>query len=185
MTTPLHFDPTAQQLTGPAGMLSIQPTDESARRFLMLVEGQCLKNNVATIAQKYGYCRQRYYQILAAFKRGGLPALQPQKTGPKSHYRRTDQAVKQVLRYRFLDPEASPAVIAQKLRQTHFPISLRSVNRVIADFGLQKKTLHPEPQKPAAFAAHPKHRSTATPPARRRYQPGTAGPPTAGRQGLG
>ena len=32
-------------------------------------------------------------------------------------------------------------VIAQKLRQTGFPISTRSVERVIGDFGLQKKTL--------------------------------------------
>ena len=177
----LHFEPSAQQLTGPAGRLSIQPHDELARRFLMLVEGQCLENTVATLAPKYGCCRQRYDQILAAFERGGLPALQPQKTGPKSPYRRTDQAVKQILRNRFLDPEASPAVIAQKLRQTQFPISLRSVNRVIADYGLQKKTLRPQPPTTAAMAAHPKHRPAAAPPARRRHQPGTAGPATAGR----
>ena len=42
---------------------------------------------------------------------------------------------------RFLDPQASTAVIAQKLRQTGLPISNRSVERVIAEFGLQKKTL--------------------------------------------
>jgi len=47
------------------------------------------------------------------------------------------------MRHRFLDPEASADVIAQKLRQTHFPISRRSVQRTIADLGLQKKTLHP------------------------------------------
>jgi len=62
---------------------------------------------------------------------------------PKSNYRRTQQAVLQVMRHRFLDPEASADVIAQKLRQTHFPISRRSVQRTIADLGLQKKTLHP------------------------------------------
>src|SRR6266571_546375 len=123
MNTALQFDPNAHQLTGPAGVLQLEPTDELAHRFLMLVEGECLQANVATVAQKYGYCRQRYYQILDAFERGGLPALQPQKTGPKSNYRRTDQAVRQVLRYRFLDPESSPDVIAQKLRQTRFPIS--------------------------------------------------------------
>jgi transposase len=181
MNTPLQFDPTAHQLSGPAGSLPIEPTDELARRFLMLVEGQCLAANITTIAQKYGYCRQRYYQILAAFERGGLPALQPQKTGPKSAYRRTDQAVRQVLRYRFLDPESSPDVIAQKLRQTHFPISRRSVQRVIADYGLQKKTLRPQPQKPAALAAHAKQRKTTTAPTRRPRQPGAPGPTTPGR----
>lgn len=181
MNTPLQFDPTAHQLTGSAGSLPIEPTDELARRFLMLVEGQCLAANITTLAQKYGYCRQRYYQILAAYQRGGLPALQPQKTGPKSAYRRTDQAVRQVLRYRFLDPESSPDVIAQKLRQTHFPISLRSVQRVIADYGLQKKTLRPQPPKPAALAAHSKQRKTTKAPTRRPRQPGAPSPTTPGR----
>jgi hypothetical protein len=107
----------------------------------MLLEGQCLEQNIAVVAEKYGYCRQRYYQLLDAFQQGGIPALQPKKTGPKSNYRRTDEAVRQVLRHLFLDPEASAHVVAQKLRQTHWAISVRSVQRVIADFGLQKKTL--------------------------------------------
>jgi hypothetical protein len=181
MNPTLHFDPKAHQLTGPAGSLPIEPADHLARRFLMLVEGQCLQANVATLAPKYGCCRQRYYQILDAFERGGLPALQPQKTGPKSNYRRTDQAVRQVLRYRFLDPESSPDVIAQKLRQTHFPISRRSVQRVIADYGLQKKTLRAQPQKPASAAARSKRRKATAPPTRRPRKPGTAGPTTLGR----
>ena len=83
--------------TIPTGSLPISDSDPLASRFLMLVEGECLDDNVAAIAQKYGYCRQRYYQILHAFQQGGLPALQPQKTGPKSNYRRTDQAVRQIL----------------------------------------------------------------------------------------
>jgi hypothetical protein len=146
MNTFLQFDPQTHQLTGPTGSLPISDSDPLASRFLMLVEGECLDDNVAAIAQKYGYCRQRYYQILHAFQQGGLPALQPQKTGPKSNYRRTDQAVRQILRYLFLDPEASPEVMAQKLRQTHFQISLRSVQRVIADYGLQKKLYRLNPQ---------------------------------------
>ena len=51
--------------------------------------------------------------------------------------------VLKVIRHRFLDPEASPEVIAQKLRQTQHSLSIRSVQRVIADYGLQKKTLRP------------------------------------------
>jgi hypothetical protein len=115
----------------------------------MLVEGECLEKNISAVAQKHGYCRQRYYQLLERFKAGGLSALEFLKTGPKSNYRRTDQVVRQVLRYRFLDPDASAEVITQKLRQTHFPISQRSVHRVIADYGLQKKTLRTQSQKPA------------------------------------
>ena len=139
MNSTLQFNPAAHQLTGPAGSLAIAPDDKLARRFLMLLEGQCLQENIVTVVQKYGYCRQRYYQLLAAFQHDGLAALQPKKTGPKSNYRRTEQVVRQVLRYIFLDTDASAQVVAQKLRQTHFSISLRSVRRIIADYGLQKK----------------------------------------------
>ena len=51
-----------------------------------------------------------------------------------------NEVVRQVIRHRFLDPEASPAVIAQKLSQAGWIISIRSVERVIEQFGLQKKT---------------------------------------------
>jgi hypothetical protein len=183
MQTSLYFDPTANQLTGPAGALSIAPEDALARRFLMLLEGQCLEQNIGAVAQKYGYCRQRYYQLLEAFQHGGVPALRPKKTGPKSNYRRTEAAVRQVLRHLFLDPEASPAVVVQKLRQSHHAISLRSVQRVIADYGLQKKTLRPQPRQgpyPGSFggATH------SGPPAGRRRRPPerrTGGPSTVGR----
>jgi len=56
--------------------------------------------------------------------RGGLPALWPHQPGPKSNYRRTPAVVNQVLRHRFLDPDASAEVIAQKLRQSHLPVGV-------------------------------------------------------------
>lgn len=159
MEPKLNFNPDTHQLTGPAGSLNMLANDTPVCRFLMLMEGECLHDNIAAVAAKYGYCRQRYYQLLEQFKLGGLQALQTQKTGPKSNYRRTDQAVRQVLRYLFLDPDASAAVVVQKLRQTNFRISLRSVRRIIADYGLQKKTLsaQPSPQGPATAAGRTKH----------------------------
>ena len=66
--------------------------------------------------------------------------LLSQKRGPKHNYRRTDEVIRQVIRHRFLDPDASAEVIAQKLRQCGLSISTRSVERVIEQFGLQKKT---------------------------------------------
>lgn len=153
--TPLQFDPQTHRLLGPAGALPVPPSDVQTHRFLMLVEGECLEANIATIAEKYGYCRQRYYQLLDDFKEGGVTALLPHRTGPKSNYRRTDQVIRQVLRHRFLDPDASAEVIAQKLRQTQFHISLRSVHRILADYGVQKKTLPPQPANSTAPSAHP------------------------------
>jgi hypothetical protein len=181
MTATLKFDPQAHQVSGPAGALHVAPSDEQAHRFLMLLEGQCLESNVLLVAQHYGFSRQRYYQLLEAYKTGGLPALQPQKTGPRSNYRRTDQAVRQVLRYLFLDPDASPEVITQKLCQTNFPISLRSVHRIIADYGLQKKTLRTQPQERAPTRAHAARRKKNPPGPGRPPQRGTGSAPTPGR----
>jgi transposase len=169
----LDFNPDSRQLTGPSGSLNLLPEDPAADHFLMLLEGECLHPNVGAVAAKYGYCRQRYYQLLHRFKTGGLQALQTRKTGPKHNYRRTDEAVRQVLRHMFLDPDASAAVVAQKLRQTHFPISLRSVRRIIADYGLQKKTLSTQPpaQKPAAAGLRPKLPPPPASGSRRRPKP--------------
>ena len=75
-----------------------------------------------------------------AIKEHGAIALRSQKRGPKSNYRRTEEVVRQIIRHRFLDPDASADVIAQKLRQCGLAISTRSVERVIEEFGLQKKT---------------------------------------------
>ena len=44
------------------------------KKQIPIVEGECLDDNVTAISQKYGYRRQRYYQILHAFQQGGLPA---------------------------------------------------------------------------------------------------------------
>ena len=82
---------------------------------------------------------QRYYQLLELFEQAGAQALASAKRGSRSNYRRTDEVVRQIIRYRFLDPDSSPEVIAQKLRQCGYPISASSVKRVIAQFGLQKK----------------------------------------------
>ena len=92
-------------------------------------------------ARKFGYTKQRYYQLRDLFLEVGAQGLQSRKRGPKTHYRRTAEVVRQVIRHRFLDPQASAEVIAQKLTQSGWTISIRSVQRVIEEFGLQKKTL--------------------------------------------
>jgi hypothetical protein len=109
----------------------------------MLIEGECEGLGPGKAAQKYDFTRQRYYQILATFLAEGAEGLRLQSPGPKTDYRRTDQVVRLVIRCRFLDPDSSPAVIAQKIRQQRHPISQRSIERIIADYGLQKKTLQP------------------------------------------
>ena len=139
----ISFSISDSALVGDRGSLPVLPDDGISYKLAMLIEGECLDLGPLAAARKFGYTKQRYYQVRHRFLQDGAAALEDQPRGPKTNYRRTDEVVRQVIRYRFLDPDASPAVIAQKLLQLRYAISQRSVERVVADYGLQKKTASP------------------------------------------
>lgn len=120
--------------------LNIEPTDTIAWKFLMLLEAAWSKDEtIENIAHRYGYTREHFYTIKSNYEKGGCLSLLDQPKGPKVNYKRTDEIEKQIIRHRFLDPEANCAVIAQKMNQSGFIISQRSVERTINSYGLQKK----------------------------------------------
>ena len=120
--------------------LKIDSEDKVSRKLLMLIEGT-FGIGVKKSIEKYDYTEQRYYQLLKAFRKEGSEALIDKKTGPKENSKRDEKTIQQIIRYRFLDPNASAAVISQKLRQAGNLVSERSVERTIQEYGLQKKTL--------------------------------------------
>lgn len=136
-----QFDLRTQAIVGIGGSLPVPEDDEVTRKLTMLIEGECEGLGPLKAASKFGYSKQRYFQLRTAFTELGAASLQSLKRGPKTHYRRTAEVVRQVIRHRFLDPDASAEVIAQKLTQSRWEVSIRSVQRVIEEFGLQKKTL--------------------------------------------
>jgi hypothetical protein len=136
-----EYDVANRAFVGPGGSLLVLSNDEVSRKLAMLLEGECGELGPSQAAAKFGLSRQRYFQLRSAFLDKGALGLVSQKRGPKANYRRTDELVCQAIRHRFLDPDASSDVIAQKLRQCGFKISKRSVDRIFEDFGLQKKTL--------------------------------------------
>jgi len=141
------FDVESVSLVGTAGSLEVLEDDEITRKLAMLIEGECEGLGPAQAATKFSFSRQRYFQLRTAFLEHGALALRSRKRGPKRNYRRTEEVIRQVIRHRFLDPDASAEVIAQKLRQCGLSISTRSVERVIEQFGLQKKT----PSLPSSY----------------------------------
>jgi len=143
----LQFEPEKLKIVGRKGTLPIRPDDEITRKLAMLLEGECEGLGAKKAAEKHGLTRQRYSQILGAFREKGAEALRSKKRGPKRNYRRGEEVVRQVIRHRFLDPDASAEVIAQKLRQCGWKISTRSVERVISQYGLQKKTPQVPPER--------------------------------------
>jgi transposase len=161
----LQFKKDQVQLEGPAGTLPFPASDEITSKLAMLFEGECEGGSVTQVAHKFGYSRQRYYQLLKRFQTSGAWGLQDQKTGPHHPSRRTPAVVRQIIRYLFLDRQASPAIVAQKLQQLGHAISLRSVERVIAEYGLQKKTprrqsFHPQSSYPDLSNPTKEHRGS-------------------------
>lgn len=128
-TKPVSFDLTKLDITDPTSL-----------KFMMLIEGT-FTIGVKESILKYGYTEQRYYQLLKKFKSEGFEGLIDKKTGPKKNTTRTDVVEKQILRMRFLNPLDSAEVIAQKLNQQGVTISVRSVERTITEYGIQKKTV--------------------------------------------
>jgi len=142
-----QFNLKTQTLVGTGGSLEVPADDEITRKLAMLIEGECEGLGPLQAAAKFGFSKQRYFQLRTAFAARGAQALQSHKRGPKTNYRRTAEVVRQVIRHRFLDPDASPEVIAQRLSQSGWAISIRSVQRVIEEYGLQKKTLSVSPDR--------------------------------------
>lgn len=164
----LKLTPHSLTLEGPGGALSAPTSDLILPKLAMLYEGECEGLGPSAAADKFGFSRQRYFQLRAAFTRDGTLALLNRKRGPRTNYRRTDQVIQQVVRYRFLNPDDSPEVIAQKLCQTGFPISIRSVERVLADYGLQKKTPSVSARGVSARGGDAPDQTARTPRGRRR-----------------
>lgn len=176
-----QFDLEKHALVGPGGLLDVPAEDEITRKLLMLIEGECEGLGPLQAAEKFGYSKQRYFQLRAAFGEQGSLALHSQKRGPKRNYRRTPEVVRQVIRHRFLDPDATPEVIAQKLVQAGWTISIRSVERVLADYGLQKKTPSVSPTHGKRAGRSADHSPSGPERRQRSAQHRTRRPPATGR----
>lgn len=116
----------------------IDENDSLAKKMAMLIEGHSTLGVQGAI-DKYGYTEQRYYQLLKAYQEGGALALIDKKSGSEKQSVRTKEVVNQIIRLRFLDPFASAEVISQKLNQIGHKVSIRSIERTITEYGLQKK----------------------------------------------
>jgi len=137
----MDFDVEKKRFFGSGGTLSVLENDDVAYKFAMLIKGECEGLGPKEAAKMFNYSRQRYFQLRNAFKKEGIMGLVNKPKGPQRNYRCTEEVVCQTIRHRFLDPDVSAEVIAQKMKQLGFKISVRSVERILNKFGLQKKTL--------------------------------------------
>lgn len=121
--------------------LTIKKDDKLAIKMLMIYESIFFKIKPEDIAKKYNYSREHYYHLINNFNKKGSISLINNSPGPKNNSVRTKLIENQIIRHRFLDPEANACVISQRLKQSGYNASTRSVERTIAKYGLQKKNL--------------------------------------------
>jgi len=115
------------------------PRDLVQVKYEMLRRVQTEGHPVSRSASAFGFSRPSFYQAQAAFQQGGLPALTPQKRGPKQAHKLTAEVLAFLRQVRQLDPSLRAADLSS-LVQDKYGISVhpRSIER--AWVRSQKKT---------------------------------------------
>lgn len=138
--------PAAHEIKGPGGTLPLRPDDEAVVDLVMLIDGETSGRDLEDVLRQYGRSRSTYYEKLRRFREQGLEGLLARPPGPRSPWRRPIEVVRHVVTTRLRHPERSAAAIAQELERLGHPVSTRSVERTLSQFGLTR----PPPRPPAA-----------------------------------
>jgi transposase len=93
------------------------------------VDGQ----SVSQSAAGFGLSRPSYYQALAAFDAGGLPALLPKKPGPRRAHKLSEEVMTALLEALAEEPQLGPRELVE-LAEARFGLSVhrRSIERALA-----------------------------------------------------
>ncbi len=131
---------TEREIRGPGGVLPIRPQDAAAVDLAMLVEGETSGRALDDVLAQYGRSRSTYYDKLRRFKESGLEGLLSRPPGPRSAWRRPLEVVRYIVTSRLRHPDRSALAIAESLAREGHPVSVRSVERTLAQFGLTRRT---------------------------------------------
>lgn len=112
----------------------VQVKYEMLRR--VRVEGHAVSRTAAA----FGFSRPSYYQAQAAFRRAGLPALVPQKPGPRHAHKLREEVVDFLAATRAHEGAVRAAVLA-RLVEERFGVSAhpRSIERALARRGKARR----------------------------------------------
>ena len=105
----------------------IQVKYEMLRR----VETEGLPVNQSAAA--FGFSRPSFYQAQASFQQGGLPALMPQKRGPKRAHKLTAEVLTFIRQIRQEDPSLRLAALVARIQDRYgIAVHPRSIERALA-----------------------------------------------------
>jgi transposase len=109
------------------------PRDLVQVKYEMLRRVQSEGQAVSQSAASFGLSRPSFYQAQAAFQQGGLPALMPQKRGPKKAHKLTPEVLAFVRQVQQEDPSLPPASLASRIKDKYdMTVHPRSIERALA-----------------------------------------------------
>jgi transposase len=108
------------------------PQDLVQVKYEMLRRVQSEGQAVSQSAAHFGFSRPSFYQAQAAFQQGGLPALMPQKRGPKKAHKLTAEVLALVRQAQQEDPSLRPADLALLVKNKYgISVHPRSIERAL------------------------------------------------------
>jgi transposase len=91
-------------------------------------EGQAISQSAA----RFGFSRPSFYQAQASFQQGGLPALMPQKRGPKKAHKLTAEVMAFVRHLQQQDPSLRAPALASRVNDRYgITVHPRSIERAL------------------------------------------------------
>jgi transposase len=108
------------------------PRDLVQVKYEMLRRVQSEGQAVSQSAAHFGFSRPSFYQAQAAFQQGGLPALMPQKRGPKQAHKLTPEVSVFLHHARQQDPSLRPTALALLVKERYgITVHPRSIERAL------------------------------------------------------
>jgi transposase len=108
------------------------PRDLVQVKYEMLRRVQSEGQAVSQSAARFGFSRPSFYQTQAAFQQGGLPALMPQKRGPKKAHKLTAEVLTFVRQAQQQDCSLRPTALALLVKSKYnITVHPRSIERAL------------------------------------------------------
>jgi transposase len=108
------------------------PQDLVQVKYEMLRRVQSEGQAVSQSAAHFGFSRPSFYQAQTAFQQGGLPALMPQKRGPKKAHKLTAEVLALVRQAQQEDPSLRPASLTLLVKNQYgITVHPRSIERAL------------------------------------------------------
>lgn len=108
------------------------PHDLVQVKYEMLRRVQSEGQSVSRAASNFGFSRPSFYQAQAAFQQGGLPALMPQKRGPKQAHKLTPEVLAFVRQAQQEDPSLRAVGLAVRINEKYgLTVHPRSIERAL------------------------------------------------------